>query len=163
MRSLTSVRKTWELCFCHVSWVLQPDSILKDLWALQAGPGGWWPLPSQTVRDTLAETPPPRGAGALAPHRCANLTHLRSEGTGCWLPRMQKAPPCTTHLIVSYFVSASPPTNLSSSHRPSKISAFKKKKCTGKHIPKQPDEKNHVIKIRVVIVTMGVFQPLQFI
>lgn len=61
MRSLTSVRKTWELCFCHVSWALQPDSILKDLWALQAGPGGWWPLPSQTVRDTLAETPPPGG------------------------------------------------------------------------------------------------------
>lgn len=76
---------------------------------------------------TPSQRPHPGGAGALAPHRCANLMHLRSEGTGCWLPRMQKAPPCTTHLIVSYFVSASPPTNLSSSHRPSKISAFKKK------------------------------------
>lgn len=162
MRSLTSVRKTWELCFCHVSWALQHDSILKDLWALQAGPGGWWPLPSQTVRDTLAEILPGGGElWSLTAVQTLHISTLKGQAVGSLgCRRLLHARLIWSYLILSlpHLLQIFPhPTD------PPKSQPLKKKKCTGKHIPKQPDEKNHIIKIRVVIVTMGVFQPLQFI
>lgn len=110
MGSLTSVRKTWELCFCNVSQALQPDSIPEDLWALRAEPraGGHRHL-NQCMTPSHR---PSRGAGALAPHCHAHVTYLHPEEAGCWVPRMRNALPCTNHLLASYFVSASSPTNL---------------------------------------------------
>lgn len=83
MGPLTSVRKIWELCVCHVSRAPQPASIPGDLRARGQGEGDWWPVRSHPRHDAHAETL----AGAAAPALIAiQRTHLRSEVAGCHAP-----------------------------------------------------------------------------
>lgn len=158
MGSLTSVRKIWELCFCNVSRALQPDSIPEDLWALRSGQGGWWPLQSQSVCDTLAETlPGGRGSGPSRP--CRHI-HLEWEAAGChslgcsvlshagtiWSPLILSLP----HLLQIF----------SSPRWPSKTPTTKKRR---KAHPKAASWEEWCYKDKSSIMTRRFLQPLKFI
>lgn len=90
---------------------------------------------------------PSQEAEARGPSAMQTYTSWMGSG-GLLFTRMQGALPCKNHLISSYFISASSPTNLFLT--PLTLQNLHQEKSTGKHIPKQPAEKNGIIKIKVV-------------
>lgn len=148
MGSLTSVWKIWELCYCNVSWAQQPDSIFgrfmgsviqgRRLVATAISINAWHPH-----RD------PQRGRGSGL-SLLFRGTLLISDVAGCCsLGRgvLFRRWTFWSYFILSPFISYKSfphPTD------PPKSQPIKKKKSTGKCIPKQPDEKTGAIKIKVV-------------
>lgn len=149
MGSLTSVWKIWELWFCNVSRAPQPDSIFgsfmgsaiqgRRLVATAISINAWHPCgdprrgrgsgPSLLFRSTLL---------------ISDVAGYRSLGRGVLFRRWT----FWSYFILFPFISYKSfphPTDPPKS-QPKK----EKKKSTGKCVPKQLDEKNGAIKIKVV-------------
>lgn len=146
MGSLTSVWKIWELCFCNVSWAPQPDSIFgrfmgsaiqgRRLVATVISINAWHPR-----RD------PGRGRGS-GPSLLFRSTLLISDVAGC--RSLGRGVLFRRWTFWSYFILFPLIFYKSFPHPTDPPKSKPIKKSTGKCIPKQPDEKNGAIKIKVV-------------